>query len=342
MSIVSRQVQLASRPAGRIEAGNFEVVERTIPAPREGEILVRNLWLSVDAALRLRLGETTPQGYLSPLPLHEPLMGLCVGEVVSSSARGFAPGAVVLHLHGYRDFAVVNVAGPTLAGAGAVTVVDAKVAPPQAYLGVLGYTGLSAYAGLIDVGQLRPGDVVWVSAAAGATGSVAAQIAKLRGHTVIGSAGSAGKVDYLLNELGLDAAFDHHGDVRASLHRCAPEGIDLYFDNVGGDHLEAALYELRDGGRVALCGAVAEYDGAPARGPRNMFQIVAKSLQLRGFRSGSYVGRMDDMRRELGGWLREGRLKFREHVFEGLESAPQAIVSLIRGETIGKALIRVG
>lgn len=342
MPIVSRQVQLASRPRGRVEVADFRVVERTIADPGEGEILVRNLWVSVDAALRVRLDATTPPGYLNPLALHEPLAGLCVGEVVNSRARGFAAGDVVTHLQSYRDYAVVNVAGPTLAGAGAVTRVDTQAAPPQAYLGLLGYTGLSAYAGLIDVGQLRPGDIVWVSAAAGATGSVAAQIAKLRGHTVIGSAGSAQKVKYLLDELGLDAAFDHHGDVRAALHRCAPDGIDLYFDNVGGGHLEAALYELREGGRIALCGAVSEYDGAPARGPGNMFQIVAKSLQLRGFRSGHYLGRMDDMRRELGAWLRDGRLKFREHVFEGLDSAPQAIVALLHGETTGKVLVRLG
>lgn len=341
MPIVSRQVQLASRPEGQIQPGNFRVVERTLADPGEGEILVRNLWISVDAALRLRLGATPPPGYASPLPLDEPLMGLCVGEVLQSNAPGFSAGDVVIHLQGYRDYAVVSANAPTLAGAGSLTVVDVKIAPPQAYLGVLGYTGLTAYAGLLDVAQLRPGDVVWVSAAAGATGSVAAQIARLRGHRVVGSAGTAKKVAWLRDELGLDAAFDHHEDLRAALHRCAPDGIDVYFDNVGGDHLEAALYALREGGRVALCGAVAEYDGAPSRGPRNMFQIVAKSLQLRGFRSGSHVGRMDDMRRELGPWLRAGKLKFREHVFEGLESAPQAIIALLHGETTGKVLIRV-
>jgi len=341
MSIISRQVHLASRPVGRVEVRDFRVVERTLADPVEGEILVRNLWVSVDAALRLRLDATPPQGYASPLPLDEPLMGLCVGEVLRSNAPGFAAGDVVIHLHGYRDHAVVSVNGPTLAGAGAPTVVDVKIAPPQAWLGVLGYTGLTAYAGLLDVAQLRAGDVVWVSAAAGATGSVAAQIARLRGHTVIGSAGTTEKVAWLRDELGLSAAFDHHEDLRAALDRCAPDGIDVYFDNVGGDHLEAALYALREGGRVALCGAVAEYDGTPSRGPRNMFQIVARSLQLRGFRSGHHVGRMDDMRRELGGWLRDGRLKFREQVFEGLESAPRAIVALLHGETTGKVLVRI-
>ena len=341
MSIISREVQLASRPAGRVEVSDFRVVERRLADPGEGEILVGTLWVSVDAALRLRLDATPPQGYASPLPLGEPLMGLCVGEVLQSKAPGFAAGDVVIHLHGYRDYAVVDVNGPTLAGAGAPTVVDVKIAPPQAWLGVLGYTGLTAYAGLLDVAPLRAGDVVWVSAAAGATGSVAAQIAKLRGHTVIGSAGSPEKVRYLLDELGLDAAFSHHEDLRAALHRCAPDGIDVYFDNVGGDHLEAALHALREGGRVALCGAIAEYDGTPARGPRNMFQIVAKSLQLRGFRSGHYVGRMDDMRRDLGGWLRDGRLKFREQVFEGLGSAPRAIVALLHGGTTGKVLVRI-
>jgi NADPH-dependent curcumin reductase CurA len=203
--------------------------------------------------------------------------------------------------------------------------------------------GLTAYAGLLHVAGLRPGDVVWVSAAAGAVGSLAAQFAKLRGHRVIGSAGSDAKVAYLLDDLGLDAAFNHRsGPVAALLRDAAPDGIDVYFDNVGGDHLEAALDALRRHGRVALCGAVSEYGlegGGP--GPRSLFQATANELTLRGFRGSSHVHRMGEMQRAVGGWLRDGRLRYRESVVEGLERAPEALARMLAGETVGKTLVRI-
>ena len=202
--------------------------------------------------------------------------------------------------------------------------------------------GLTAYAGLFDVAGLREGDVVWVSAAAGAVGSLAAQFAKLRGHRVIGSAGSDEKVAYLLDELGLDAAFNHRaGPVAELLREAAPEGIDVYFDCVGGDHLEAALGALRRRGRVALCGAVSQYERAGRAGRRNLFQATANDLTLRGFRGSSHLHRMRDMVRDVSGWLADGRLRYRETIVDGLERAPEALARMLAGDTIGKTLVRI-
>jgi NADPH-dependent curcumin reductase CurA len=203
--------------------------------------------------------------------------------------------------------------------------------------------GVTAYAGLIDAAELREGDIVWVSAAAGAVGSLAAQIAKLRGHRVIGSAGSEAKVRFLLDELGLDAAFNYRdGPVVDLLREAAPEGIDVYFDNVGGDHLEAALATLRGWGRAALCGAISEYESVgPASGPSNLFQATANNLTLRGFRGSAYQHRLPDVVRELGRWLSEGRLHYRQTVIDGLDQAPEALMRVLSGDTTGKALVRI-
>ena len=245
-----------------------------------------------------------------------------VGEVVESRADGFRPGDVVRHASGWREYAVVTAGEPALSGLGTLTLLDTSVAAAPAYLGALGGMGLTAYAGLIDAAQLQAGDVVWVSAAAGAVGSLAAQIAKLRGHRVIGSAGSDTKVRHLLEELGLDAAFNYRsGPVVELLREAAPEGIDVYFDSVGGDHLEAALDCLRRRGRVALCGALSEYEAAgPNAGPRNLFQATANDLTLRGFRGSSHLHRIDEVIRELGGWLAEGRLHYRQTIIDGLSA----------------------
>lgn len=342
MPLTGLEIQLARRPAGRLEPSCLEVVETTVPAIRDGEVLLRNTWLSVDAAVRIRLAESTPDGYLPPLPLHAPLTGLAVGEVVESRAAGFTPGDVATHAQGYREYAVVRPDAGPLAGAGGLSRVDTTVAPPQAYLGVLGHIGLTAYVGLLEVAALRSGDVVWVSAAAGAVGSVAAQIARLRGHAVIGSAGSQEKVAYLREELGLDAAFNHRdGDLTSLLSDAAPTGIDVYFDNVGGGHLTAALAGLREGGRVALCGAVGQYDGGTSSPPGDLFPVVAKSLQLRGFRAGQFLDRTEQMRAVLAPLVAQGRLALREHVVEGLENAPDALVALLHGANPGKVLVRM-
>jgi NADPH-dependent curcumin reductase CurA len=338
----ARQVQLVSYPDDEPRPSDFRVVEVPLRAPRPGEVLVRNTWTSVDPGLRLRLTETGPAGYFAAFGLRSAMDGIMtVGEVVESRADGFRPGDTVWHAAGWRDHAVVAAGAPALGGLGTLTRLDTDVAPAQWYLGPLGGMGLTAYAGLFDVAGLRAGDIVWVSAAAGAVGSLAAQFAKLRGHRVIGSAGTDEKVSHLLDEFGLDAAFNHRaGPVTELLREAAPEGIDVYFDCVGGDHLEAALGALRRRGRVALCGAVSEY-GRRARGPANLFQATANDLTLRGFRGSSFLHRMDDMVREVSGWLADGRLRYRETIVDGLERAPEALVRMLAGDTIGKTLVRI-
>ena len=339
--MISHEVRLARHPHGPLTADCFVIAERDIEPIHSGEVLVRNLWTSIDASTLLRLRVAGPEGYLAPIPLGEPLIGLAVGEVQESRCAQFASGDLVTHIYGFRDYAVVRPGGETLAGVGSLRHTRPGLGAPEDYLGALGHTGVTAYVGLMAVAALAPDDIVWVSAAAGATGSVAAQIAKLRGHTVIGSAGSDDKVAYLLNDLGLDAAFNYkRGDLRSLLRDCAPRGIDVYYDNVGGAHLEAALYELRNNGRVALCGAISGYDGTPTPGPRNLFQAVVKNLTLKGFRAGAHAHLEGEALQVIAAWLREGRLKMRTTVYEGLERAPDALVGLARGANIGKTLLR--
>jgi NADPH-dependent curcumin reductase CurA len=339
-----REVQLVSYPRGEVRVSDFRVVDVDVRDPGPGEVLVRNTWTSVDAALRLRLRDKAPAGYFAAFPLEAPMDGIfTVGKIVESRADGFAAGDTVWHAAGWRDYAVVEAGLPALGGIATLTKLDLDLAPAQAYLGVLGGNGLTAYAGLFRVAELRDGDVVWVSAAAGAVGSLVAQMAKIRGHFVIGSAGSDEKVAYLLGELGLDGAFNYRsGPLPELLHAAAPDGIDVYFDNVGGGHLEAALGALCNFGRVAVCGSISEYDADdPPPGPSNLFMTVAKNLTIRGFRGSSNVDLLPEMTREVGGWLRDGRLRYRETIVDGLEHAPEALAGLMRGDNTGKTLVRI-
>ena len=345
MRRVSREVQLVSYPRGELRPADFRVVSVPVAPVEVGQVLVRNTWTSVDPGLRLRLAEQAPAGYFAAFPLGAAMDAIMtVGEVVESAAAGFAPGDTVWHALGWRELSVVDADTPALNGLGTLTRLDVDLAPARSYLGPLGGMGLTAYAGLFSVAELREGDVVWVSAAAGAVGSLAAQFANLRGHRVIGSAGSDEKVAHLRDELGLDAAFNYKaGDVGNLLRAAAPDGIDVYFDCVGGDHLEAALDALRPGGRVALCGAVSQYqDARPAPGPRNLFAATAKQLTLRGLRGSRHLALLPRMQREVAAWLREGRLRYRESITEGLERAPEALADVLQGRTIGKALVRIG
>ncbi len=340
----TRQVQLVRYPAGQVSPDDFVTVEADLPALEPGQVLVRNSFTSVDPGMRLRLRESGPAGYFNSFALNAPMDDIwAVGEVVESQADGFVPGDHVWHAKGWRDYAIVTAGEPALAGIATLATIDTSRAPVQAYLGPLGAMGVTAYAGMIDAAELREGDIVWVSAAAGAVGSLAAQIAKLRGHYTIGSAGSADKVRFLLDELGLDAAFNYRdGPVLDQLREAAPDGIDVYFDNVGGDHLEAALATLRNWGRAALCGAISEYESTgPTPGPSNLFQATARNLTLRGFRGSAYQHRLPDVVSELGGWLAEGKLHYRETVIEGLERAPEALMRVLAGDTTGKALVRI-
>jgi NADPH-dependent curcumin reductase CurA len=340
---MNREVHLRRYPEGAVREDDFRVVEAPVPEAGPGEVLVRNTWSSVDPGMRLQMRPSGPAGYFPSFPLDAPMGGMAVGEILESRAEGFAPGDVVLHAQGWRDHAVVAADADGLGGIGTLRRVDTTIAPPETFLGVLGGPGLTAYVGLLEVAGLRDGDVVWVSAAAGAVGGLAVQIAKLKGHFVIGSAGSDAKVRMLREDYGLDAAFNYRAaPVADQLREAAPDGIDVYFDNVGGEHLEAALGALRRWGRVAICGAISEYETTePAIGVRNLFQTVANDLTLRGFRGSSYVDRRPQFEREVGAWLREGKIRADQTVVEGLERAPAAIVALLNGRTTGKALVRI-
>jgi hypothetical protein len=333
MPTPSREIQLAARPHGEPRDSDFRLAEVEVPDPGPGEVLIRNSYMSVDPYMRGRMNDA--ESYVPPFELDRAMEGGAVGEVLASGAEGLAPGDTVLHQLGWREHA--------LARADRVREVDPGGLSPSAFLGVLGMPGLTAYAGLLDVGGLREGDVVFVSGAAGAVGSLAGQIARLRGHTVIGSAGSAAKVAHVRDDLGFDAAFNYKdGPVAEQLAAAAPEGIDLYFDNVGGEHLEAAIGALRRNGRVAMCGAISVYNATePAPGPRNLALAIGKRLTLRGFIVTDHAARVGDLIAEVGPLVRDGRIAFRETVVEGLENAPAAFQGLLRGENLGKMLVRL-
>jgi NADPH-dependent curcumin reductase CurA len=333
MPRTGHEIELAARPSGEPKPTDFHLAEVTVPDPAPGQILVRNTWMSVDPYMRGRMNEG--RSYVPPFQIGKALDGGAVGEVITSEDPSVPVGATVLHGMGWREWAVVPAAS--------ARVIDTTIARPQAYLGVLGMPGLTAYTGLLDVGGLREGDVVFVSGAAGAVGSLVGQFAKLRGHTVIGSAGSAAKVEHLIDDLGFDAAFNYKdGRVLDSLRTAAPDGIDLYFDNVGGEHLEAAIEVLNVNGRAALCGAIGQYNATePAPGPRNMMLAVGKRLTLRGFIVGDHYGRFADFVAHVAPALAEGRIQARETVVAGLPNAPQAFIDLLRGANTGKMLVKL-
>lgn len=336
---VNREVRLVRHPDGALAVGDLEVVPTEMPVMAPGHVLIRNLLLSVDAATRLRLDPVSPPGYLPALKPGEALAGMVVGEVLESDVEGFAPGDLVHHDRGYRDYALVDPADQALGVAGALSRLDPELGPPELQVGLLGMTGLTAWAGMFVVASLKPDDVVWISAAAGAVGSVAAQLAKAHGCRVIGSAGSAEKVAYLTDTLGLDGAFNWRDGLDGPLAELAPEGIDVYFDSVGGDHLRAALDHLRPYGRVALCGAIAGYDGQPPKAPENLFAATTKDLNLRGFLAGTFADRLPEARAHLAQLWESGRLKLDLARYEGLESAPDAVVDMLSGRTTGKCVV---
>lgn len=313
---------------------NFAFVETDVPTLAPGQVLVRNLVMSVDPYMRGRMNDA--KSYAAPYEVGKALYGGAVGEVVESTVESLQPGDVVLHGSGWREYAVLDERW--------ATKVDTRYAPASAYLGVLGMTGLTAYAGLVEVAALQPGDTVFVSGAAGAVGSVAGQIARLKGAArVIGSAGSEEKVAHLLDDLGFDAAFNYKsGPVRSQLEAAAPDGIEVYFDNVGGEHLEAALNSLNVHGRVAVCGMISQYNVTePSAAPRNLAEVVKKRLTIRGFLVSDHMQLQEQFVREVGEWLREGKLRYRETVVEGLANAPEAFLSMMRGDNTGKMLVTI-
>jgi len=328
----SREWHLVARPQGWPTPDDFALREAPVTAPEQGRILVRNEYFSVDPYMRGRMNDV--KSYSLPFRLDAPMQGGAVGEVVASAADGIAVGNHVLHNLGWREYAEVE--------ASAVVPVDPSLAPMSAYLGVLGMTGLTAYAGLLEVASLTPGDVVFVSGAAGAVGSQVGQIAKLKGASrVIGSAGSDEKVRLLVEEYGFDAAFNYKdGPVSTQLRQAAPDGIDVYFDNVGGEHLEAAISSLRVHGRVAVCGMIAQYNATePTPAPRNLALVIGKRLRLQGMLVGDHSSLKPKFVQDVGAWLASGELKYAETVVEGIENGAEAFLGLLRGENIGKMIV---
>ncbi|QSB14974.1 NADP-dependent oxidoreductase [Natronosporangium hydrolyticum] len=332
--LTSREIRLAARPVGEPTVDNFAMATVPVPELTDGQLLVRNTWMSVDPYMRGRMDDR--ESYIPPFELDAPLDGGAVGEVVASRAATIPVGATVSHLLGWREYAVVDADG--------ATVVDAEAAPAQAYLGVLGMPGLTAYASLTDTAPVREGDVVFISAAAGAVGSVAGQIARQLGASrVIGSAGGPAKAAKLTEQFGYDTAIDYReGDIAGQLAAAAPDGIDVYFDNVGGETLAAALDAARVGARFALVGAISVYNATePVPGPSNLFLAVSKRLTLRGMLVLDHYGRFPEYLGKAAGWLAEGSVRTEETVYHGLERAPEAFLGVLRGENIGKMLVRL-
>ena len=334
-------MRLRRHPVGALRVADLEVVDAPMPPMRPGGVLVRNTHLSIDAAVRLRLDPVSPPGYLPAFGVGETLEGLAIGQVIESDVSGVAVGDLVQHAAGYRTFSVVEPGGAALGGAGSLSVLDRGLAPPELHVGLLGGTGMTAWAGIHAVAQAKAGETVWVSAAAGAVGSVAAQLARAHGCRVVGSASGGRKCAYLVDVLGLDAAIDRRGDLDMGLAAAAPDGIDVYFDNVGGDHLRAALNHLRPFGRVALCGAVGEYDEPGAVAPDNLFLATSKNLTLRGFRAGAFAERFDEARVLLAALWSAGEVRLDLAIHEGIDAAPAAIVDLLAGRNLGKCIVRI-
>jgi len=329
---ISREIRLKSRPVGLPVAENFELASVELSAPGPGEVQVRNTWMTVDPYMRGRMNDV--KSYTPPFALGEAMQGGAVGEVIASNDPSLKVGDLVQSFFGWRE--AFN------APAAAVQKLETQGLPPQAFLGAAGMPGLTAYAGLVRVGGLKAGDVVFVSGAAGAVGSMVCQIAKLKGHKVIGSAGGPEKVAFL-KSLGVDAAIDYKAEpITEALAKAAPEGIDVYFENVGGEHLEAALASAKPFARFALCGMISMYNATtPPAGPRNIVLAVGKSLKLEGFIVSNHADMAPAFQKELAEWHAAGKIQWRETVFEGIEKAPDAFLGLFKGENLGKMLVKL-
>jgi len=341
--MTGREIRLAARPKGWPTAETFATASVDVPSPAEGQVLVRNLFMSVDPYMRGRMNDV--KSYVPPFQVGQPLEGNALGEVIESRVPDLKPGDIVQSMRGWRDYFV--------APATDVRVVDRNVTPLTAYLGVLGMPGFTAWIGL-KLAELKPTDRVFISAAAGAVGSVAGQLAKLRGCYVVGSAGSDDKVALLTREFGFDAAFSYRdgsasgsppltsAGLRQRLTEASPDGIDVYFDNVGGDQLEAAIACMRDYGRIAACGSISRYNDETAQpGPRNMFLIVTRRLTMRGFIVLDWGRERKTFVSEVAPLVASGQLKARETVIEGLENAPHALLELLRGGNTGKMIVKI-
>ena len=328
----NREIRLAARPHGQPTAADFTLVQTELEPLQDQQVLVRNRFMSVDPYMRGRMNEGP--SYVPPFALGKPLDGGAIGEVLESRAREFKPGDVVVSNFGWREAFVAT--APEL------HPVDGALQPLSVHLGALGMTGMTAWAGL-NLVKVKSGDIVFISGAAGAVGSVAGQLAKLRGCRVLGSAGSAEKVKFLREECGFDGAFDYKAaPLLNQLNRAAPDGIDVYFDNVGGDALEAALSALRIHGRIIACGGISRYnDDKPRPGPANLFNMTTNRLTMKGLIVSDWLDRRDEFEKEVGGYFRAGKLRSQETVVVGLEQAVDAFLGLFSGKNLGKMVVRL-
>jgi NADPH-dependent curcumin reductase CurA len=339
--LFSREIHLKHRPAGMPTENDFQLVRVEVPDLRDGEFLVRNLWMSVDPYMRGRMREI--KSYISPFQMGKPLEGGCVGQIIKSNNNKFTVGDYVLGNLGWREYWISDGNGSD------VTRIDPNMAPIQWYLGILGLTGLTAYMGILKIAQLIENDnsTVFVSAAAGAVGSVACQIAKIKGDRVIGSTGSHEKVKWLLDQAGINHAFNYkevgETNISAELGKSCPDGIDIYFDNVGGKHLEAAIENMKTFGRIVLCGMISQYNlTSTPTGPSNLMLAISNRLKLQGFIVRDHYDILNEFYVDMSKWIGEGKMKWRETVIEGLENAPKAFLYLFKGENIGKMLVKIG
>jgi len=331
--MISREVQLKQRPEGMPTVDDFNVVEVSVPEPAENEVMVRNVCMSVDPYMRGRMVDR--KSYTPPFQLGETLTGGAIGQVVASRNKGLAEGDYVQSNFGWRE--------TFTAPADQLSSLGTLAAPPSAYLGVLGMPGMTAYVGLLEVGALKDEETVFVSGAAGAVGSIVGQIAKLKNCRVLGSAGSVEKIAWLRDDLGFDYVFDYHdGDLLAHLREGAPHGLDVYFDNVGGDHLEAAIFHMRPFGRIPLCGAISQYNATePVPGPVNLTMAIGLGLTLQGFIVSHFNHLAAQFRSDMEGWVNSGQIKYRETVYQGVDHAADAFIGLFTGDNTGKMVVNL-
>ena len=333
MSAVNHQFRLAARPVGLPKRGDWNFTEEPVPEPGEGEFLVKILYLSLDPAMRGWMNEG--RSYIAPVGIGEVMRAGGIGQVIASKHKGFAVDDYVCGGFGMQEYAVSK-------GDGAHRV-DPKLAPLPVYLGALGMTGMTAYFGLLDVGKPERGQTVVVSGAAGAVGMIVGQIARIKGCRVVGIAGGAEKCKFLVGELGFDAAIDYKSEnVSKALRQHCPKGIDVFFDNVGGDILDAALANLARHARIVVCGAISQYNNtAPIKGPSNYLSLLINRASMIGMVVFDYADRYPEAAKILGGWLHEGKLKSREDIVTGFETFPEALLKLFAGENFGKLVLKV-
>lgn len=329
----SREIRLTSRPIGLPKLSDFEAADVTMGALVEGRVRVRNRFISTDPYMRGRMNEGP--AYAAPFPLGAAIPGRAMGVVVESRAAGFAPGDVVRSMAGWRE---IFDAAP-----GEIETIDVGDVSPHHFIAAAGVPGLSAYAGLMRIAGLKAGETVFVSAASGAVGAIACQVARLSGARVVGSAGGAAKTAFL-KEIGVDAVIDYKaaGNLTAALAAAAPEGIDVYFDNVGGDHLEAAINVAKPYARIAICGMISNYNAtAPVPGPANLALVVGKSLRIEGFRTADHMDLLPEFAARMTAWISSGAVKTSETFHDGIDAAPAAFISLFTGANFGKPLVRI-